>query len=87
MVFSKFTPQLWWVRLVHCPVLYTGLYGTSSYSCFTLSYPPFTVSYPCSTAPCLGTAVTVAVVDDIDLVWTGGLTVVANGDLVQPLAW
>ena len=45
------------------------------------------LTYPCSTALCLGTAVTVAVVDDIDLVWTGGLAVVANGDLVQPLAW
>ena len=45
------------------------------------------LTYPYSTALCLGTVVTVAVVDDIDLVWTGGLTVVANGDLVQPLAW
>ena len=27
VVFSKFFPQLWGVRVVHCRVLYTGLYG------------------------------------------------------------
>ena len=31
MVFSKFFPQLWGVRLVRCRVLYTGLYGSFLY--------------------------------------------------------
>ena len=37
MVFSKFFPQFWGVRLVHCRVLYTRLYGNSFWQLSTHS--------------------------------------------------
>ena len=41
VVFSKFFPQLWGVRVVHCRVLYTGLYGIKTYLT-----PIFKISFP-----------------------------------------